>query len=505
VSERDDGGARDGEGAHDDVGAHEGARSQNGADTRARTRIVVVGGGISGLASAFRVREAVPGAELTVIEKQPDVGGIARSDEIDGYVVDRGPNGFLTNVPESVELARAVGLEDDLAPATDAAKHRMLFQRGELRSLPTGAGAFLGSGLLSPLAKARVALEPFIGRAPEDADETVHRFAERRLGRAFADAFIAPMVLGISAGDAKLTSVGALFPRLKRIEDEHGGLFRGMLARRREARTRPDSAGGPAGPGGRLTSFRGGGIERLIVALRRELGSVVRTGREVTRISAGGRSDGDGDGDGGARYRVELDDGSAVAADVLIIATPAFVAAKLLEDVLREAKDDLEAIPYAGVRVMGLGYAREHVPRPLDGFGFLVPRGQGVRILGCLWTSTLFPWQAPEGKALLRVIAGGVPDPEFVQLSDDEALALVRDDLETTMGITAEPEMVHHVRWERAIPQYWQGHRERVARIMAAAGARPGLLLTGNAYYGIGVNDCARDAKRVAEAVRVSV
>ncbi len=489
--------------APDGAGAHDRAGPRGRPGTPGRPRIVVVGGGISGLASAFRLREAVPGASLTVIEKQRGAGGIARSDEVDGYVVDRGPNGFLTNVPESVELARAVGLEDDLAPATDAAKHRMLFHRGELRSLPTGAGAFLGTGLLSPLAKARVALEPFVGRAPADADETVHRFAERRLGRAFADAFIAPMVLGITAGDAKLTSVGALFPRLKRLEDEHGGLFRGMLARRREARAKPDSAGGPAGPGGRLTSFRDGGIERLIDALRRELGSVVRTGREVTRIAAGGRTDGDGDGDG-ARYRVELDDGSVVAADVLIVATPAFVAAKLLADVLPEAKADLEAIPYAGVRVVGLGYAREHVPRPLDGFGFLVPRGQGVRILGCLWTSTLFPWQAPEGKALLRVIAGGVPDPAFVQLSDDEALAVVRDDLETTMGITAEPEMVHHVRWEKAIPQYWQGHSERVARIMAAADARPGLHLTGNAYYGIGVNDCARDASRVAEAVRAS-
>jgi len=493
------------------VSANDGAQAPDGASARATVRastregprVVIVGGGVSGLATAFRVREALPGASLTVIEKQSDAGGIARSDEVDGYVVDRGPNGFLTNVPESVELARAVGLEDDLAPATDAASHRMLYHRGELRSLPTGAAAFLTTGLLSPLAKARVALEPFVGRAPADVDETVHRFAERRLGRAFADAFIAPMVLGITAGDAQRTSVGALFPRLKRLEDEHGGLFRGMLARQREARAQPESAGGPAGPGGRLTSFRGGGIEKLVAALRDDLGSIVRTGREATRITAGAGSDSDGRSDA-ARYRVELDDGDVACADVLIVATPAFVAAKLLAEVLPEAKDDHEAIPYAGVRVLGLGYARAHVPRPLDGFGFLVPRGQGVRMLGCLWTSTLFPWQAPDGKVLLRVIAGGVPDPEFVHLSDDEALAVVRADLETTMGITAEPEMVHHVRWEKAIPQYWQGHRDRVARIMTAAGARPGLHLTGNAYYGIGVNDCARDANRVAQAIRAS-
>lgn len=478
--------------------------SADGASADGAPRIVIVGGGISGLASAFRLREAMPHAALTVIEKQRDVGGIARSDEVDGYVVDRGPNGFLTNVPETVELAHAVGLEDVLAPATEAAEHRLLYHRGELRPLPTGPGAFLRSGLLSPAAKARVALEPFVGRAPHGVDETVHRFAERRLGRAFADTFIAPMVLGITAGDAQLTSVGALFPRLKRLEDEHGGLFRGMLARRREARAAPESAGGPAGPGGRLTSFRGGGIERLIVALRDELGSIVQSGREATTITAT-RGHADHADHEGARYLVELDDGDVVAADVLIVATPAYVAAKLLADVLPDATDDLGAIPYAGVRVLGLGYAREQIPLPLDGFGFLVPRGQGVRMLGCLWTQALFPWQAPEGKALLRVIAGGVPDPEFVHLSDDEALGVVRDDLEATMRITAEPEMVHHVRWDKAIPQYWQGHRERVARIMAAAAARPGLALTGNAYYGIGVNDCARDAQRVAKQVATQV
>jgi oxygen-dependent protoporphyrinogen oxidase len=150
------------------------------------------------------------------------------------------------------------------------------------------------------------------------------------------------------------------------------------------------------------------------------------------------------------------------------------------------------------VRVLGLGYAREDVPHPLDGFGFLVPRGEGVRMLGCLWTSTLYPWQAPDGKVLLRIIAGGVPDPDFVRLTDHEALAAVREDLRRTMGIVAEPEVAHHVRWERVIPQYVQGHRQRVARIMEAAEARPGLLLTGNAYHGIGVNDCVRDAGRVA-------
>lgn len=459
-------------------------------------RIVVIGGGVSGLASAWFALQALPDADVTVLERDAAPGGCARSDAVDGYLVDRGPNGFLTNVPESYELAEAVGLGDRLAPATEAAQQRSLWFEGALRALPTGPGAFVTSELLSPLGKARVALEPFIGRAPAGADETVHGFAARRLGREFADTFIAPMVLGITAGDATRTSLGSLFPRLKRLEDEHGGLVRGMIARRRRAKRDPaERVGGPTGPGGRLTSFVGGGAETLIEGMHRALGARVRTGAEVVALQP---SDGGG-------YRVRLADGETLAADHVVVATPSFVAADLLHEALPEVEDDLRAIPYAGVRVLGLGYDRVDVPRPLDGFGFLVPRGHGVRILGCLWTSTLFPWQAPEGKVLLRVIAGGLPDPEFVDLDDDEALAVVRRDLERTMGIAAEPEMVHHVRWERAIPQYWQGHGERVAHVMAAARRAGGLHLTGNAYHGVGLNDCVRDARRVADELRASV
>jgi len=459
-------------------------------------RVLVVGGGLSGLASAWFTLQALPDADVTVLEREAAPGGCARSDVVDGYLVDRGPNGFLTNVPESYELAQAVGLGDRLTPATDAARQRSLWFRGALRALPTGPGAFLTSELLSPLGKARVALEPFIGRAPAGSDETVHGFATRRLGPEFADAFIAPMVLGITAGDATRTSLRSLFPRLARLEDDHGGLVRGMIARRRAARTDPsEQVGGPSGPGGRLTSFADGGAETLIEGLHRALGDRVRTGAEVVGLEhaeAGG-------------YRVRLAEGEVLDADRVVVATPSFVAAELLQGVAPDAVDDLRAIPYAGVRVLGLGYDRVDVPRPLDGFGFLVPRGHGVRMLGCLWTSTLFPWQAPEGKVLLRVIAGGLPDPEFVDLSDDEALAIVRRDLDRSMGIVAEPEMVHHVRWQRAIPQYWQGHGERVARAMDAARRAGGLHLTGNAYYGVGLNDCVRDARRIADELRAAV
>ena len=460
---------------------------------------MVVGGGISGLATAYHVSRAHPEAAVTVLESEREVGGTSRSDTVDGYTIDRGANGFLTNVPHTLELARELGLEAELQPAADAAKLRFLYYRDALRALPSSPGQFLSTRLLSLTAKLRVALEPFAPARDPAVDETVFDFASRRLGKAFAEVFIAPMVLGITAGDARSTSLAALFPRMRQLEDRHGSLIRGMLAGRREARRRAEEdriRGGPAGPGGRLTSFREGGAGRLIQALRRQLGERVKTGAKVVTLKAVTPTDGSAH-----RYALELASGESLEGEVVVLAIPAYVSADLLEQLLPEVRTDLQAIPYAGVRVLGLGYPRSAVSHPLDGFGFLVPRGQGVRILGCLWTSSLFPNQAPTGRVLLRIIAGGVPDPEFVTLGNEEALQVVREDLRRTMGITAEPQMVRHIRWPRAIPQYTVGHQQRVERIMNALEKRPGLLLTGNSYHGIGLNDCTREARRVAEQV----
>jgi oxygen-dependent protoporphyrinogen oxidase len=432
---------------------------------------------------------AIPETDIVVYEREDSPGGTAQTDTVGGYTIDRGPNGFLTNVPDSVDLVQALGLEAELRSATEAVKHRFLFVREALQSLPTSPAEFITTPLLGLGAKARVALEPFAHRRDPNIDETVYAFAQRRLGTAFADAFITPMVLGITSGDAKSTSLESLFPRMRALEDRHGSLLKGMIYQQRQARKAAEEGrvrGGPTGPGGRLTSFRSGGVATLTKALGKALGPDLKLSIGVSGLRY----------EKGA-FSLKLDDGSAAKADAVVLATPAFVTARLVRDLAPEAVEDLLDIPYTGVRVLGLGYARADVPHPLDGFGFLVPPGQGVGFLGCLWTSTLFPDQAPEGKVLLRVIAGGVRDPNFVDLSDDEALESVRQDLYRSMGIAAEPEMVHHVRWPRAIPQYTVGHAERVKRIENALSKVPGLLTTGNAYHGIGLNDCVRDAERI--------
>ena len=458
-----------------------------------KVRLGVIGGGISGLASAFYLKRARPDLEVLVLERDRNPGGTARTDQVGPYLVDRGPNGFLTNVPETLELARDVGLESELVPAAAAASRRYLVREGRLVALPTTPWQFLKSPLLPPTAKLRVVLEPFAPAPPEEVDETVFAFAERRLGRAFAEAFVAPMVLGITAGDARQVSLASLFPRMKALEDRYGGLVRALLSRRRRrAASDGASRGGPAGPGGRLTSFRGG-VGRLAEALRQHLGDDFLGGSEVVGLEAGDER----------RYRIVRVGAEPLEVDGAVLATPAFTSARLLGTLVPEIADDLEAIPYAGVRVLGLGYPAEAVPRALDGFGFLAARGHGVRALGCLWTSTLFPEQAPADRALLRVIGGGSLDPEFVTLSDDQALDLVRRDLRLTLGIGAEPDMVHHLRWERAIPQYLTGHGGRVERVLARVREHPGLALTGNAYHGVGLNDCVRDAHRVVRELTV--
>ncbi len=470
-------------------------------------RVVVVGGGVSGLTAAYELLRARPEAEVTVLESDERAGGTATSDAVDGYLVDRGPNGFLTNVPDAYDLSLRLGLQDELLPASEAAQKRFLYFRGRLVPVPTGAGALLRSPLLSPLGKARMALEPFLPAAPPEREESVHAFASRRLGREFADVMVSPMVSGVSAGDARLSSLQALFPRMHRLEAEHGGLVRGMLAQRRALRaakargeTPTRVAGGPSGPGGRLTSFRQGGAGRLTAALAEALAGCVITGVAVERVERGVERALRVVPAGGAR----LPEGKApepIEADAVIVAVPAYAAASLLGSVAPRAARPLAAIPYAGIRVVALGYPRSAVPAPLDGFGYLVPPGQGLRILGSLWTSTLFPAQAPEGTVLLRSLGGGVRDPEFLDLGEDEAVDVVRADLRASLGITAEPAMTHVVSWRRGIPQYVLGHRERVSEANEAVAEVPGLALTGNAYRGIGLNDCVRDARAVARQV----
>lgn len=444
------------------------------------SRVAVIGGGVAGLASAYLLHQQHPEWDIVVLEKDAEPGGKVRSSHEHGYTLDWGPNGFLTNVTETLELSRMLGLESALIPAAESAKKRYLFKNGGLREVPTSPPKLLSSELLSARAKLRLLAEPLIPAKRAEEEESVFSFVARRFGYGAARALAGPFVLGITAGDAQKLSLDALFPRLRELEQRYGSLLQGMIRTRKSSQT----------PKSRLTSFSGG-IGQLTEALAQALGERVRCNAAVERLEPHASSS----------YRITLSSGETLDTDAVMLATPAFVSARLVSPFATELARELDAIPYADVDVFSLAFNRQDVPNTLDGFGFLVPRGEGLRSLGVLYSSSIFPSQAPEGKVLLRVIAGGSVDPDFYPLAANKKCQIVRRDLRVSMGITAEPAFTKHIPWPRGIPQYLLGHKARTERVMDLAAGHPGLYLTGNAYFGVGVNDCVRDAHRVSKQI----
>ncbi len=446
-------------------------------------RVLVVGGGPSGLVLGREL--AVRGADVTVFEAQARPGGKAWTEVHNGYLVERGPEGFLDNAPATLALARDLGIGDRLLPASDAAKKRYLFARGALRPVPTNPVSFLSSGILSVRGRLAVLGEPFRA-ASGNGDESVAAFARRRLGAEAAETLVGAMVRGVYAGQAEQISMPSAFPRLAAFEKQYGSLVRALIARRRNG----SNGGGPAGPGGRLTSFVGG-MSCLGSALAEFLGDRLVKGRAAAAVR---RANGGG-------WRVEFADGSSEHADAVAVATEPWSAAQLVAAENAELAAALGEIPPAPAVVVALGITPVDLKRRLDGFGFLVPPSEPLRMLGCLWSSTTFAHRAPPGRALLRVLLGGPSDPGVVDLPDDQLLRIVLNELGRTMGLKGQPEMVRIIRWPKAIPQYTVGHGARLARIARELERLPGLYVAGNGYRGIALNDCVRESQATAGAI----
>lgn len=460
-------------------------------------RAIIIGGGISGLATAWLLREkarlAGIGLELTLLEKEERPGGKVRSIRGEGYLCEWGPNGFLDSKPQTLELCRSLGLEGDLHRSNDNARKRFIFSGGQLHPLPENAPSFLKSRLISWPGKLRLALEPtpFIRRPPQGGDESLADFARRRLGQEALDKLIAPMVSGIFAGDPESMSLVSCFPRIAQLEREYGGLIRAMVKlakQKKRERAEGKAVATAAGPGGVLTSFRQG-IQYLTDTLAASLGEIVRPGEEVTRVGKGES----------VPWRVGCADGAELEGDLVIVAAPAHAAAGMLRDCDGTISRVLGLIPYASMTVVCFGYERERVGHPLDGFGYLIPRREGRSILGTLWDSSMFAERAPAGRVLLRSMVGGACFPEYIRLSDDEVVARVRNDLRDVMGIVNEPDFIRVFRHPLAIPQYTVGHGERLQALEERLARHPGLILTGNSYRGIGLNDCVAAAQRASD------
>jgi oxygen-dependent protoporphyrinogen oxidase len=451
-------------------------------------RIVIAGGGIAGLSIAFALQKRAPAAHILLLERAPRTGGNIRTEQIDGYICEAGPNGFLDNAPETWRLIRDLKLESRVLASSDTARRRFIVRRERLREVPTSPRSLLTTSAVSARAKVRIAMEPFARSRVED-DESIFEFAARHIGTEAADTLVGSMVSGMFAGDPRALSLRACFPRMRQMEDQHGSLVRAMLAGRRTRKT-----GATPLPAGRLTSFTAG-MSELIGALTGALGGSIRT-------STGVRVLWPQPGAAGREYVVATS-GGAIQADAMVLAGSSADSAALVRGFDPALANLLSGIPSAPLAVVCAGYPAAAIEKTclLNGFGFLVPRREPFRILGAVWESSVYSNRAPAGKALLRVMVGGALDRGAVALTDHQLLEIVRRDLAGIMGVTERPEFVRIIRHTRGIPQYVTGHLTRLREIDERLRAFPGLFLAGNSYRALSMNACIAEADGIADAV----
>lgn len=447
---------------------------------------IVVGGGPTGLVLAYELRRR--GVSALVLEERGAPGGSLRTRSVAAdaggrWLLEEGPNSFGDAQADTMGLVRSLGLEPRLVRSPATADRKWLWRKGALREVPSKPQRFLLSPILSLRGRLRVVREMWVPpRAAGGVEESLAEFADRRLGREAREKLLTPIISGIYAGDPERLGVESVFPKMVAMERAHGSLIRAAR-----------SGAGAMPSRGRLTSFVDG-LRELPDALLREIGDGARLGAPVARVERSG--------DGWAAV---LASGERVTAPRVFVTAPAWRAADLVADVAPEASRELREIPYAPVAVVHVGASVSMRTAALGvvppGFGFLVPRDEGLRILGCIFSSQLFPGRAPDGHELFTVFVGGDLDPEAPSLGDEAIGRFVRADLRRAFGGFPEaPPLLSITRWPRAIPQYRVGHDTRVARIDAALAASPGLRLLGNWRGGVAMDHCVREATALAAA-----
>ncbi|HMA38391.1 MAG TPA: protoporphyrinogen oxidase [Chloroflexia bacterium] len=467
----------------------------------AQVDVAVVGGGLAGLATAYYLLPPAPAGRahsVVVLEQAARPGGKVVTARDGGFVIEGGPDSFITQKADAYTLCQELGLGDQLIGTNDARRKTYVLAGGRLHRLPEGlllivptrAGPLLRSGLFSPAGKLRLALDLLLPCRRATGDESLAAFAGRRLGQEAVDKLVTPLLAGIYTGDPAGLSLQATFPQLAELERRQRSLILGMRARQREAPAAPAAAAGR--PTSTFLALRDG-MQGLVDALAAHLGpEVIRTGRQVASLAR----------DTGGRYRLHLTDGTTVTAAQVVLATPAAVAAALVAPLDAALAAGLRAIRTVSSATISLGYRAADLARPLDGFGFVVAAREPTPLLACTWTSSKFDHRAPPEHVLLRAFVGGARDEARAALPDAELVRQVRAELARLLGIRAAPVLTRIYRWPAANPQYAVGHLDRVAQLEArAAQAMPGLFLTGSAYRGVGLPDCIKNARQTAAQV----
>lgn len=470
-------------------------------------RVVIIGGGISGLAAAHRFIErsnerGVPPFEVLLIERSSRVGGTIRTVRRDGFLLETGPDSFISEKPEALQLARRLGLEERLIQTRSAHRRSFIVSNGRLLPVPEGfqllapsrMWPFITSGIFSWQGKARMALELLIPRRTESNgsyDETLAEFVRRRFGREALERMAQPMVGGIYTADPEKLSLKATMPRFLEMERKHRSLIWAMWKTGRRVSLEERRATS----GARYSLFLSfdEGMQLLTDTLAARLPEgVLRLNTNVERLSFSKER---------KAWTVELENEELIAADWLCLALPGYSAGALLSDVDEILATELEAIPYASTATINLGFRREEIPHALDGFGFVVPFAERRTVLACTFTSVKFEGRAPEGCALLRAFVGGALQPDMFALDEEEMTRRVLEDLRVLLGIEKPPLFSVVEKWPRSMAQYMIGHLERVARIKQRVYAQGALQLAGNAYHGAGIPDCIRGGERAADEI----
>ena len=454
-------------------------------------RIAIIGGGISGLSAAFRLEQKKKQGlrlEYVLLESGPRFGGVIQTERVGDFLVEAGPDSFLTEKAWAADLCAELGLRDELVPSNDAARKTYILVSGHLVPLPDGLMFMVPTKLLSALSsplfswttKLRMLREWFYRRVESSSDFSVAKFVERHYGREMVDRVADPLLAGVYGGSADELSVRSVLPRFVEMEARYGSLGKAMVA----ARTQQQSSGRSL-----FTSLRSGMQQITDALLARIAAPARRANSAVERI-----------GSESGKWLV-MSSGRTEEFDAVVIAAPAYSASRLLQEANTELASVLSAIRYSSSVTVALGYdERVRVGLP-EGFGFLIPRTESHRIIAATFVHNKFSHRAPDNRALIRCFLGGTRDEAILHLSDDEIAAIVKQDLLAILGIDNEPQFVRIYRWQKAMAQYEVGHRNRVERIRSLLGETPGLALAGNYLGGIGVPDCVRAGSEAATKV----
>jgi protoporphyrinogen/coproporphyrinogen III oxidase len=454
--------------------------------------IVIIGGGISGLAAAHRVLELNKSAQVTILEASDRLGGTIQTEHRDGFLLERGPDSFISEKPHAIALAKRLGIESQLIQTNEEYRRSFIVRDGRLRAVPEGfqlmapsrMWPFIASDVFSIPGKVRMAADLLLPRKSTNGsnDESLASFVRRRLGNEALVRMAQPMVGGIYTADPETLSLRATLPRFLEMEQKHRSLILAMLRQGRAQKT------GTSGARYSLFLSFNRGMQVLVEPLTR-MKADLRVNTRAQRLTF----------DHG--WTITTDQNEEIEAEAVCLAVPAYVAAALLTETHEQLAQKLREIKYASTATINFGYRRAAIKHPLNGFGFVVPFIEKRSLIACTFSSVKFSGRAPDGHVLLRAFAGGALQPEIFALDEAEMSRRVESDLRELLGIREDPRFIEVAKWERSMPQYEVGHLDRVNEIEALVNQLPGLALAGNAYSGAGIPDCVRSGEAAAESL----